>query len=167
MDEEHRAAPAESAQARDASPAEQKGRFRRGQSGNPKGRPLGARGRKQIVGEFAREPYWVIENGDRARRSMLELVVLTIRNLALQGDRRAFVAWHKLSRKYDPEQRAVQLGYLLIPERGDEDRWKSMLAEQQAWLQARAARIEAGERLGYERFISRFEPPRSDSRRNG
>ena len=39
-----------------------------------------------------------------------------------------------------------------------------MLAEQQAWLQARAARIEAGEKLEYEPFISKYEPPRSNSR---
>ena len=106
MDEDETAASDRSDRKRAVSAAGQKGRFWRGQSGNPKGRPPGARGRKLIVNDFARELHWVMERGVRVRRSTLELVLLTIRNLALQGDRRAFIALHKLSQRYEPEQAA-------------------------------------------------------------
>jgi hypothetical protein len=51
------------------------GRFKRGQSRNPRGRPRGAKGHKQTVAEIANEMHWIVEDGNRRRRSTLELIV--------------------------------------------------------------------------------------------
>ena len=53
-------------------------------SGNPKGRPKGAKNRKTIVRMVANERHIVHEKGKRRRRSMLEFVLLRLRNMALE-----------------------------------------------------------------------------------
>ena len=52
-------------------------------SGNSKGRPKGSKNRKTIVKAVANEMHTVAENGKHRRRSTLDLVLLSLRNLAL------------------------------------------------------------------------------------
>ena len=65
-------------------------RFPPGQSGNRRGRPRGAKGHKQIVRKIANEMHSVVEDGNRRKRSTFELVLLQLRNLAVQGNVQAF-----------------------------------------------------------------------------
>jgi hypothetical protein len=83
---------------------------------------------------------------------------LMIRNLALEGKRRSFAPFHALVRKYEPQEPAHQLGYIIVAEIPN---WEERLAEQQRWLVARAAEIEAGALDKVEPFVSKFDPPRS------
>ena len=57
------------------------------ESGNPKGRPKGAKNRKTIVKTVADEMHSVTESGTRRRRSTLELVLLRLRIMALVATR--------------------------------------------------------------------------------
>jgi hypothetical protein len=114
-----------------------KTRFRPGQSGNPPGRPKGAKGRKQIVAKIAGEMRWVVENGGRRRLSTLELILLQLRNLAVQGDIQAFHAYHDLLAKYAPQETKTQAGYLIVPER---------MTTSEEWERVVAPRLEAYQR---------------------
>jgi hypothetical protein len=114
-----------------------KTRFRRGQSGNPRGRPKGAKGRKQIVAKIANEMHWVVEDGNRRRRSTLELILLQLRNLAVQGNIQAFHAYHDLLAKYAPQETKTQAGYLIVPEQ---------MATAEEWERVVAPRLEAYQR---------------------
>ena len=91
-------------------------RFKPKQSGNRKGRPPGAKGRKKIVQEIAMEVHEIEIDGAIRRLSTIELVILSLRALALKPNVRAFRAWHKLLAKYGPQEPVVAGGYLIVPE---------------------------------------------------
>ena len=85
-------------------------------SGNPKGRPKGAKNRKTIVQEVADETHSVIESGKRRKRSTLELALLRLRSLALEDKNvRAFGELHKLIEAYQPQETRDDVGYLVVP----------------------------------------------------
>ena len=90
-------------------------RFRAGQSGNRNGRPSGAKNRKTIVAEIARETHTITEDGRRRKRSTLELVLLSLRNKALDGNVRAFRAFRVLAENYGPPEPDDRYGYLVVP----------------------------------------------------
>jgi len=72
-------------------------------SGNPDGRPRGARNRQTIVRQVARETHTVIEEGHQTRRSTLELVLIRLRNMAMEGkNSRATAELFRLLEKYEP-----------------------------------------------------------------
>jgi Family of unknown function (DUF5681) len=114
-----------------------KARFRPGQSGNPRGRPKDAKGRKQIVAKIAGEMHWIVEDGTRRRRSTLELILLQLRNLAAQGDIQAFRAHHDLLAKYAPQETKSRGGYLVVPEQ---------MTTSEEWVRVVAPRLEAYQR---------------------
>tara|TARA_B100000949_G_scaffold128081_1_gene112991 strand:+ start:1093 stop:1548 length:456 start_codon:yes stop_codon:yes gene_type:complete len=64
-------------------------RFKPGQSGNPKGRPKGAKSQKTIVFETLLTPIDYVENGVRRKASRLELIFKRMVEKALKGDLRA------------------------------------------------------------------------------
>jgi Family of unknown function (DUF5681) len=109
------------------------GRFKPGQSGNPRGRPRGAKGRNQTVAKIANEMHWVIEDGDRRRRSTLELIVLQLRNLAAQGNVQAFRAYHTLLARYSPQATETRHGYMIVPEVLTIEEWQRLAVEVQAY----------------------------------
>jgi len=65
-------------------------RFKSGESGNRQGRPHGSKNRKTIAREFANEMHWATEDGQRRRRSTLELMLLALRYRAADGNVPAF-----------------------------------------------------------------------------
>ncbi len=96
-------------------------------SGNLKGRPKGSKNRKTIVKAVANEAHTVIENGKRRRLSTLDLVLLRLRNMALEeGNHRAFEEFHRLIKVYLP-QATTELGYLVAPADMTPEEW---MAEQ-------------------------------------
>jgi hypothetical protein len=64
-------------------------RFRPGQSGNPRGRPKGARSVSTIIAAALRERVAVTENGQRRHVSKLEAAVKQLVNRAASGEFRA------------------------------------------------------------------------------
>src|SRR5262249_4114858 len=92
------------------------GQFKRGRSGNAKGRPRGSENRKKIITRIMREMHVVPEYGKRRRRSTLDLILISLRNRAAEGDVRAFQALHDWLERFEPRPPSQEVGYLLIPE---------------------------------------------------
>jgi Family of unknown function (DUF5681) len=63
--------------------------FRKGQSGNPKGRPRGSRNASTLLDELLKERVVVSENGRRREMTKLEAILKQLVNRAAQGDHRA------------------------------------------------------------------------------
>jgi Family of unknown function (DUF5681) len=93
-------------------------RFKSGQSGNLRGRPRGARGKKKILEEILQETHSVIENGVRRRRSTFGLIILSLRNRAIEGNLRALRAVEHLGAKYAPQDGAEPDTLFLLPDNG-------------------------------------------------
>ncbi len=86
------------------------------ESGNLEGRPKGAKNRKTIVKMVANEMHSVLENGKRRRRSTLELVLLRLRNKALEDKNvRAIGELQRLIETYQPQGTHNNAGYLVVP----------------------------------------------------
>ena len=64
-------------------------RFRPGRSGNPRGRPKGARSLRTIFDQALREKISYLENGKRNRAERRELIIMRLFEKALKGDLRA------------------------------------------------------------------------------
>ena len=99
-------------------------RFKPGVTGNPKGRPKGAKNRKTIVKTVANEMHTVIDDGQRRQRSTLELVLLRLRIKAVQdGNVRAFDELHRLGKTYVPQETSDDGGYVVVPAEMTQDEW--------------------------------------------
>jgi len=64
-------------------------RFRKGQSGNPKGRPKGAKNLVSILDKELNAPVVIQENGQRKTITKLEATVKQLVNKAASGDQRS------------------------------------------------------------------------------
>jgi Family of unknown function (DUF5681) len=78
-------------------------RFKKGRSGNPRGRPPGSRNFASLVDEALAEPVVINENGRRKKATKLQVIVKQMVNKAAQGDHRsiqllmAFTERHQLT----------------------------------------------------------------------
>ncbi len=98
-------------------------------SGNSRGRPKGSKNRKTIVKEIANEKHSVTKNGKRRRLSTLELVLFSLRNMALEGNKvQAFKVFHRLIKVYQP-QATTDLGYLVAPADMTPEEWMAKQTE--------------------------------------
>jgi hypothetical protein len=64
-------------------------RFRKGQSGNPRGRPRSSRNFTTLLEEALAELVAINENGSRRKASKLQVIVKQLVNKAAQGDHRS------------------------------------------------------------------------------
>ena len=64
-------------------------RFTKGQSGNPRGRPPGAKNLKTLLSEALNEPVIVTENGGQRKISKREAIVTQLVNRSAQADLKA------------------------------------------------------------------------------
>src|ERR1700737_5496884 len=67
-------------------PAEKQ--FKKGQSGNPSGRPKGAKSLRTVIKEAASKKLSVVEDGKRKKKSKMDLMVTQMFNRAAQGEAR-------------------------------------------------------------------------------
>ena len=66
----------------------------------------------------------VAENGKRRRRSTLDLVLLRLRNLALEDKNvRPFEELHRLIKAYQPQETNDRVGYLVVPAEMTREEW--------------------------------------------
>ena len=91
-------------------------RFKPGRSGNPTGRPKGAVGCKTILERVVLARHTVIEQGKRQQRTILELILLALRNRAIDGDPKAFSKLHDLLERYGPQDTKLDGAYIFMPE---------------------------------------------------
>ncbi len=92
--------------------------------GNSEGRPKGSKNRKTIVKEVANEMHSVTVAGKRRRLSTIELVLLRLRNMALEDNNaRAFAEFHRLIKAYQPQEADGGLGYLVVRAIMSEEEW--------------------------------------------
>ena len=89
--------------------------FRPGQSGNPRGRPKGARNLNTIVAAALREQVTVTENGRTKRITKLEAAIKQLVNRAASGEARATreviaLAEADQNRAAKPDRPAAQRG---------------------------------------------------------
>ena len=64
-------------------------RFKKGQSGNPRGRPSGSKNLATLLSEALNEPVIVTENGRRRKISKREAIIKQLVNQSANGDWRA------------------------------------------------------------------------------
>jgi hypothetical protein len=64
-------------------------RFEKGQSGNSRGRPRGAKNFTTVAEEALREPVMIKENGRRKRATKMEVIFKQLVNKAAKGDHRS------------------------------------------------------------------------------
>jgi hypothetical protein len=67
-------------------------RFKPGQSGNSKGRPKAAKSARAVVNAIANSKIAITENGKRKKRTMREIAIFRMFELAVKGDKRAITA---------------------------------------------------------------------------
>jgi hypothetical protein len=77
-------------------------RFQPGQSGNSKGRPKALRSAKAVVNAIANSKIAVTENGKRKKRTMREIAIFRMFELAVKGDKGAITEVIKLMDRYEP-----------------------------------------------------------------
>jgi hypothetical protein len=65
------------------------GQFKKGRSGNPRGRPKGSRNLATVLADIIAEPVTITENGQRRSISKLEAAAKQLVNRAATGDPRA------------------------------------------------------------------------------
>jgi len=64
-------------------------RFKKGQSGNPRGRPKGSKNLTTLLGEALNEPVIVAENGGRRKITMREAIIKQLVKRSATADLRA------------------------------------------------------------------------------
>ena len=100
--------------------------FKKGQSGNPLGRPRKPRGQatiaERVLGEVQRlsgQP-----KGARVRHTSLELIAMTLKQLTAAGNHRAAALYTRLTARFGRQPTENnQVGYLIVPAPITKEEW--------------------------------------------
>lgn len=103
-----------------------KHRFQKGQSGNPAGRPKGTKSRKAIVERVLLEKRIIELSGNPRELTMIELVVLALRQEAMNGKARAFKTYRSVEGRYGPQDSKTDAGFLVIPYVETLEQWMAL-----------------------------------------
>ncbi len=100
------------------------------ESTDQKGRPKGSRNRKTIVREVANEMHAVTENGKPCMRSTLQLVLIKLRNMAVDSNNvGAFGEFDRLTQAYVPQAPSGKHGCLVVPAPMTDEEWLAAAEE--------------------------------------
>ena len=113
----------------------EKHQFQKGKSGNPRGRPKDAQGKRKIAQRVLLEEHEVVEGGRVVRRTALELLLAVLRYKAFEGDNRAFKALEKLDVVYDPQEPKSAPGYLVVPGRLTKESWVELFSPKRSFYE--------------------------------
>lgn len=105
-----------------------KNQFKPGVSGNPGGRPKGAKGRRATAKRVLMEKHNADPHrtGKPKQYSAIELTLILLKKLAASGDQRAFKAFTNLERQFGPIDADEQkIGYIVIPEALTREEWEA------------------------------------------
>ena len=97
------------------------GQFRKGRSGNSRGRPKGSRNTKTIVKELAAKTQVVNHGGTKRRVTTVELLLLALLDRAMSGDVPANKYLESLRSRLVPDDSSA--GYLVVPEVMSMEQW--------------------------------------------
>ena len=90
-------------------------RFKKGQSGNPRGRLSGSKNLSTLLSEALNEPVIVTENGRRQKVSKQQAIINQLVNQSANGDWRAFKLLldivHDIERRTEPETAEDAFGW--------------------------------------------------------
>lgn len=105
-------------------------RFKKGQSGNPKGRPKSSTSKPAILTRVLGEKRRLDSQprGARAWYSMLELLVMALKQRAVSGHMAATKLFDEVSEKYGTPQcdGPTKHGFLIVPEKLSEEEWEAL-----------------------------------------
>jgi Family of unknown function (DUF5681) len=85
-----------------------RGRFKKGVSGNPGGRPKGSRNLKTDLGKMLKKRITVREDGEVRKITQQEAILLGLFNQALKGDAKARNSILAMCMKYDPPKQETE-----------------------------------------------------------
>ena len=91
------------------------GRFRKGKSGNTKGRSAGAKGKKAILEKILNETKIINDNVGSHEITILELFLLKVKAQAANGDHRDIALFEEILGAVQPEMPQGS-GFLIAPE---------------------------------------------------
>lgn len=100
--------------------------FKKGQSGNAKGRPPKARGKATIAARVLSEVQRLAgqPKGARVRYTMLEIIVMTLKQLTAAGHDRAAALYMRFAARFGRQQMdSEQVGYLVVPGPLTKEEW--------------------------------------------
>ena len=92
------------------------GRFRKGTSGNPKGRPKGSRNFLTLLEQELSQTIVVNENGKKKTMTRLQAVVKRIVTRALQGDQKELLTLFEILRRTGSFERSSDEADELLPD---------------------------------------------------
>ena len=103
-------------------------RFRKGQSGNPKGRPRGTKNLKTDLMEELQETI-VVREGDRTiRMSRQRAMIKTVMNKSLKGDARAIITLIRMITRFtEPDGGSTEVDEALSVD--ERELWQGLLDE--------------------------------------
>ena len=104
-------------------------RFRKGKSGNPGGRPKNAKkSRREIVRRVLLEKRAVdiAGNGRPFQWTIIEIVVMRVRQDALQGNLRAFKTYSDLERRFGTHDQESKGGVVVVPTVDSFETWMKL-----------------------------------------
>lgn len=103
-------------------------RFRKGKSGNPKGRPKKSKSRREIVQRvlFDRRKVDIAGNGRAKPWTIIEIVVMGVRQDALAGNARAFKIYADLESQFGTQDKESKGGVIVIPTVDSFETWMKL-----------------------------------------
>lgn len=102
--------------------------FKKGQSGNPRGRPRKKPGHQSIAARVLGEIQRLSgrPKGARVRYTMLEVIVMTLKQLTATGHAAASTLYMKFVMRHGTQQASDQpIGYIVIPEALTREEWEA------------------------------------------
>lgn len=103
--------------------------FKKGQSGNPGGRPPKTAGHRSIAARVLGEMQRLSgqAKGTRVRYTTLEVIIMTLKQLTASGHAAATALYMKCVARHGTQQAPDQpIGYIVVPEALTREEWEAM-----------------------------------------